>query len=200
VKANISQTDQNLKRKKLENMKETRSLSNRNEVQCVLAGTGPMYCGPGVKVTFLVTGAQSGGNCFIFEGVTPPGGGPPPHFHHQEEESFYLLEGTLTIQAAGQTFKASPGDFVHIPRGTVHSFRNDGEVDAKLLTTVSPAGPAGLEKFFEESFYPATDRSAAPPLLTEELMGRITAAAARNDLEFVRPEQTNQEPDYASII
>lgn len=146
-----------------------------------------MYCGPGVKVTFLVRGEQSGGACFIFEGVTPPGGGPPPHIHRREEESFYLLEGNLTIQAGGRTFLASPGDFVHIPRGTLHSFRNDGEVDARLLTTVSPAGPAGLEKFFAESFYPATDRSAAPAVMTEELMGRIMAAAARNDMEFVRP-------------
>ncbi len=146
-----------------------------------------MYYGPGVKVTFLVTGAQSGGACFIFEGTTPPGGGPPPHLHHHEEESFYLLEGTLTIQAGERTIQASPGDFVHIPRGTVHSFRNDGKVDAKLLTTVSPAGPAGLEKFFAEAFYPATDHSASPPLMTAELMERVKAAAPKNDLEFIRP-------------
>jgi len=146
-----------------------------------------MYRGPGDKVTFLVTGAQSGGACFICEGMAPPGGGPPPHVHHWEEESFYLLQGTLTIQAAGRTFQATAGDFVHIPRGTVHSFRNDGEVDAKALVIVSPAGPAGLEKFFEESFYLVTDRSAAPPLLTEELMGRMTASAAKNGLAFVRP-------------
>ena len=146
-----------------------------------------MYCGPGDRVTFLVTGAQSGGACFICEGMAPPGGGPPPHVHHHEEESFYLLQGTLTIQAGGQTFQASPGDFIHIPRGTVHSFRNDGKVDAKALVIVSPAGPAGLEKFFEESFYPTTDRSASPPLITEELMGRMMASAARNGLEFTHP-------------
>ncbi len=138
-------------------------------------------------MTFLVTAAQSDGTCFIFEGVTPPGGGPPPHIHHHESESFYILQGTLTIQVAGRTYQASPGDFVHIPQGTVHSFRNDGKMDARLLTTVSPAGAAGLEKFFEESFYPATERSAAPPLMTEELMGRIMAAAPKNHLEFVRP-------------
>src|SRR5262249_7420477 len=102
-----------------------------------------------------------------------------------EEESFYLLQGTLTVQAGGRTFQASPGDFIHIPRGTVHSFRNHGKVDAKALVIVSPAGPAGLEKFFEETFYPATDRAAVPPLLTEELMGRMMAAAAKNNLEFV---------------
>ncbi len=167
-------------------MKEITTMPNQNEVKYVTAGTGPRYWGPDVQVTFLVTGAQSGGACFIFEGITPPGGGPPPHIHHHQEESFYLLQGTLTIQAAGQTYQASPGDFVHIPRGTVHSFRNEGKVAARLLTTVSPAGPAGLDRFFEEAFYPATDRSAAPPLVSQELMGRIMAAAAKNDLEFVR--------------
>ena len=84
-------------------MKEIATMLNQNPVQCVPAGTGPMYLGPGAKVTFLVTGAQSSGACFIFEGITPPGGGPPPHIHRYQEESFYLLEGTLTIQAAGRS-------------------------------------------------------------------------------------------------
>ena len=168
-------------------MKENTNMSNQNQVQYVPAGTGPMYWGPGDKVTFLVTGAQSGGACFICEGTAAPGGGPPPHVHHQQEESFYLLQGKLTIHAAGRTYQASPGDFIHIPRGTVHSFRNDRTVDARMLVTVSPAGPAGLEEFFEEAFYPATDRSTAPPLLTEELMRRILAAAPKNGMEFARP-------------
>jgi hypothetical protein len=123
--------------------------------------------------------------------MAPPGGGAPPHIHHHEEESFYVLQGTLSIHAAGRTFQASPGDFVHIPRGTAHSFRNDGKVDAKMLVTVSPAG---LEKFFEEAFYPATNRTAAPPPITDELMGRIRVAAARNGLEIVRPA-ANDDPE-----
>jgi quercetin dioxygenase-like cupin family protein len=168
-------------------MKESKTVTNQNQVKYVPAGTGPLYWGPGDKVTFLVTGAQSGGACFIFEAMAAPGGGPPPHIHHFEEESFYLLEGSLTIQAGGRTLQASPGDFVHIPRGTVHSFRNDGTVDAKMVVTVSPAGPAGVERFFEEVFSPVTDRSASPPLMTEEMMDRVTVAAARNGLEPVRP-------------
>jgi len=119
--------------------------------------------------------------------MAPPGGGPPPHIHHFEDESFYILEGAVTIQAGGRTYQASPGDFIHIPRGTVHSFKNEGKVDAKALITVSPAGPAGLERFFEETFHPATDRSASPPLITEALMGRMMVAASKNGLEFVRP-------------
>jgi quercetin dioxygenase-like cupin family protein len=119
-----------------------------------------MYCGPGDRVTFLVTGAESNGGCFIIEGMAPSGGGPPPHIHHFEDESFYILAGTATFQAGGQTIHAKPGDFIRIPRGTVHSLRNDGEVPARALIVISPAG---MQRFFEESFYPATDRSASPP-------------------------------------
>jgi len=162
-------------------------MPDQRPVKHVPAGTGPLYWGPGDRVRFLVTGAESGGACFIIEVTTPPGGGPPPHIHHQEEESFYLLQGTLTIQADGRTFRAVAGDFIHVPRGTIHSFRNDGTEDAKMIVTVSPSGPMGLEKFFVESFYPATDRNAAAPLLTEELMNRMLAAAPKNGLEFVLP-------------
>ena len=158
-----------------------------NQVKYVPARTGPMYCGPGDRVTFLVTGAESNGGCFIIEGMAPPGGGPPPHIHHFEDESFYILEGTATFQAGGQTIHAKPGDFIHIPRGTVHSLRNDGKVPARALIVISPAGPAGMQRFFEESFYPTTDRSASPPPITEELVRRMTAPAARNGMELVKP-------------
>ena len=166
-------------------MKESKT--NQNGVKCVAAGTGPMYCGPGVKVTFLVTGEQSGGACFIFEAVTPPGGGPPPHIHHFEDESFYILQGSVTVQAGEQTLRVSPGDFIHIPRGTVHSFQNDGNIDAKAVIVISPAGPTGMQQFFEEAFYPTTDRSASPPPITKELVRRMMAAAARNGMELVKP-------------
>ena len=76
-------------------------MPNQSHVKYVPAGTGPLYWGPGDRVTFLVTGVESGGACFITEVMAPPGGGPPPHIHHHQEESFYLLEGMLSIQAAG---------------------------------------------------------------------------------------------------
>jgi hypothetical protein len=44
-----------------------------------------------------------------------------------------------------------------------------------------------MQRFFEESFYPTADRSASPPPITEELVRRMTAAAARNGMELVRP-------------
>ena len=146
-----------------------------------------MYCGPGDRVGFLATGADSRGSCFIFESVTAPGGGPPPHIHHFEDESFYVLEGTPTFQAAGKTIYAKPGDLIHIPRGTVHSLKNEGKVPFRALVITAPAGPTGMQQFVEESFYATTDPSASPPPITEELVKRMMAAAARNGLELVKP-------------
>ena len=112
-------------------MKEITTMPNENQVKYVPVGTGAMYWGPGDRVTFLVTGAESGGACFIIEGMVPPGGGPPPYVHYFEDESFYILEGTATFQAGEKTIHGKPGDFIHIPRGTLHSLRNDGEVPAR---------------------------------------------------------------------
>jgi quercetin dioxygenase-like cupin family protein len=64
------------------------------------------------------------------EAIIPSGGGPPPHIHHREEESLYLLDGTLDMTLGEKTIKATTGDFVQIPRGTVHAFRNAGSTTA----------------------------------------------------------------------
>ena len=162
-------------------------MQTQTPVTYVPAGTGSMYCGPGDRVSFLVTGTQSNGGCFIVEAVVAPGGGPPPHLHQFEDESFYMLEGSATFQAGAQTIHAKPGDFIHVPRGTVHSIKNEGSTPAKAIVIISPAGPTGMQRFFEESFYPATDPSAPLPPLTEELMKRMMASGAKNGVEWVKP-------------
>ena len=159
-------------------------MSQQNQFKYVPAGTGPAYWSPGDQITFLITGEQTGGAFFMAEVSVPPGGGTPPHIHHREEESFYLQQGTLTIQVGRQTLHATPGDCVYLPRGIMHCFKNTGNVDAKFLVVVTPAG---LENFFEEAFHPAADRCAAPPLITEAILDRLLMAAAKHGLEFAPP-------------
>jgi hypothetical protein len=69
----------------------------------------------------------------------------------------------------------------------VHSIKNEGTVSARAVIIISPARPTGMQQFFEESFYPATDRNATPPRISEELVKRMMAAAARNGMELVKP-------------
>jgi quercetin dioxygenase-like cupin family protein len=160
------------------------SAAGERQVQYVPEGTGKVYRSPIDEVTFLITGEQTGGAYFMAQVSVFPGGYNPPHIHHREEESFYMQEGALTIQVGGKTHTASAGDYIRLPRGVAHSFHNTGNVDAKLLLVVAPAG---LETFFEEAFYPVEDRSAAMPPMTGEFMARALAAASKCGLEFLPP-------------
>jgi quercetin dioxygenase-like cupin family protein len=154
------------------------------QIKPVPAGTGATYWGPGELMSFLVTGEGTEGAFFMADVVVAPGGGTPPHVHHREDESFYLLEGTLTVQVGGDTITASSGDFVYLPRGIAHSFMNAGDVPAKALVLASPAG---LEGFFLDVFEPAVDRSAAPPPVSKELIARAMVAGPKYGLELLPP-------------
>ena len=132
---------------------------------------------------FILTGADTGGAFFLADVLVPPGGGPPPHIHDREDETFYLLQGTMTAQVGDQTVYASEGDCIHLPRGIAHSFRNTGKENLRMLVT---ATPAGIEKYFEEAFYPAVEGQEPPPA-TPELIGRLMAAAARHGQTILPP-------------
>ena len=156
----------------------------------VPAKTGQAYWVMGDLFTYLVTGIESGGRYFTLEVHVSPGNGPPPHIHHREEEQFYILEGELTFRVGDQTFQASPGDFIHIPRETIHSFKN-GTTTAKLLSTFTPAG---IEGFFAEAGEPVQDHSALPPPVTEQTIARFKAVESRGWKEHhdtLPPAMTN---------
>jgi hypothetical protein len=94
----------------------------------------------------------------------------------------------LTAPAEGKTLNASPGGFIHLPfqlLGVVHSFRNDGDVDAKLLLVVTPAV---LENFSAEAFYPASVGSMAPAAVTKGMVAGLQEAALRYGIALVPAE------------
>ncbi len=146
------------------------------------AATGPAFWGPGDHYTFLVTGKESGGAYFAMEALVPPGGGPPPHIHRREDETFYLIEGSVEFVLGEDTITAGPGDFVNVPRGTVHCFRNTGAETARMVLTFTPAG---MEHFFEETLDPAPNVADEVPQNIDEVAARYVEAAPRHGLEFV---------------
>jgi mannose-6-phosphate isomerase-like protein (cupin superfamily) len=146
--------------------------------------TGPAFWGPGDHYTFLVTGDESGGAYFAMEALVPPGGGPPPHIHTREDETFYLLAGQLEFLLGDEIVMAGPGDFVNVPRGTVHRFRNTGAETARMILTFTPAG---IERWFEETLERAPNEVDPEdvPDNVEEVAARYAAAAPRYGLVFV---------------
>jgi quercetin dioxygenase-like cupin family protein len=153
------------------------------------AGTAPAVYGPGDLYSLLVTGKESNNVLFQFEAVVPEGGGPPPHVHSEEDETFYIVRGSLEILLGDRTHLAKAGDFVYVPRGTVHRFKNVGSGAAVQLVTFSPAG---IEKFFQEVFPAVKDRKAAPPPVTEELIRKMNEAAPKYGLKFIPPADSGK--------
>ena len=143
---------------------------------------GDTFWGPGDLYRFLVTGEETGGAYFAMEAVVAPGGGPPPHIHRYEDETFYVLEGECDFRLGDETITAGAGDFVNVPRGTVHCFHNASAEPVRLILTFTPAG---IERFFEETLERALDPSQPPPDNLDAVFARYDAAAPRYGIDFI---------------
>jgi quercetin dioxygenase-like cupin family protein len=145
-------------------------------------GTGAAFWGPGDRYTFLVTGEETDGAYFVMEAWVPPGGGPGPHIHTREDETFYVLEGEVEFLLGDDVITAGPGDFVSVPRGTVHRFHNASDVTARLVLTFTPAG---IEGFFEEALDQAPPDGEDVPDNLDDVAARYAEIAGRYGMEFV---------------
>jgi hypothetical protein len=63
-----------------------------------------------------------------------------------------------------------------------HAYRNDGPDEVRMIAVYTPAG---MEGWFLEVCTPAEDLAAAPPPVTEELIGRMLEAGPRHNVEWV---------------
>jgi len=92
-----------------------------------------------LAIRFLLEGEASGGSVAVFEFDVPAGARVPiAHSHDGYEETIYGLEGVLSWTVEGEQAEVGPGEVLCIPRGVVHRFDNDHEVDATVLAIVSP--------------------------------------------------------------
>ncbi len=101
----------------------------------------------GNRVHYVARGEATGGlfGLYRWEFAGPPSG-PGAHFHRTISESFYVLEGTVTIYDGQAWVKARSGDFLHVPPGGLHGFRNE-DGPATMLLHFAPGAPR--EAYFE---------------------------------------------------
>lgn len=116
----------------------------------VPAGAGLTKWFAGDVYTIKVSGDATRGSLGVVEALVPPGSGPVAHVHTRSDESFYLLSGELEILDGARTFLASSGDFVFVPRGTRHRFKNTGAQAARMLFMLTPGGEEGVFKYGDE--------------------------------------------------
>jgi mannose-6-phosphate isomerase-like protein (cupin superfamily) len=102
----------------------------------------------GTTAHYLATGASTGGLFGLYRWVMgPERSGPGPHFHRTIAESFYVLTGEIRIYDGHAWRPCHPGDFVHVPIGGIHGFRNESGAPASMLLHFAPGAPR--EGYFE---------------------------------------------------
>src|SRR6516225_4830442 len=77
------------------------------------------------------------GVCFL-----DPSGNIDPHLH-SFEESFYILEGSVAVEAGGETHELGAGHFGLIPTGLPHAWRNLGGGRSRWLEMQAPQPRSG---------------------------------------------------------
>ncbi len=132
--------------------------------------------------TLLASGKETNGAYAAIDAIVPPGGGPPLHLHRREDEAFYIVEGTITFYADGQTTVAGPGTWLHARRDQPHRFANESGAPARILILTFPAG---IEEYFWEVGRPVTDRSAPHPAPTADEISQLLSQAGKYGIEFV---------------
>jgi quercetin dioxygenase-like cupin family protein len=77
----------------------------------------------------------------------PKPSGPDAHFHKTISESFYVLSGTVRLYDGKRWIDGTSGDFLFVPEGGVHAFRNESGEPASMLLLFAPGAPR--EDYFE---------------------------------------------------
>lgn len=142
-------------------------------------------------IKLLVTQSSTEGAYAIFEESVPPLGGPPPH-QHLDEEVFYVLEGEFefVLNDLSSPFKAHPGSVIHVPSNAVHTFKNVGNSQGKMIVIITPGE---LEQYFRKvgiSLSAITERpdlSVAPDITNMDVSKAFRYAPDYN-VQFFVPE------------
>ncbi|MFD0904102.1 cupin domain-containing protein [Actinomadura sediminis] len=97
---------------------------------------------------YLSTTASTGGEYGLYRvDMGPESGGPATHFHRAMSESFFILSGTMRLFDGRRWVDATSGDYLYVPVGGLHAFRNESGEPASMLMLFAPGAPR--EEYFE---------------------------------------------------
>jgi mannose-6-phosphate isomerase-like protein (cupin superfamily) len=102
----------------------------------------------GGTASYLATRLSTNGQYGLYRwdmSATPSG--PSPHFHRTISEAFFVLSGAVRLHDGRQWVEAGPNDFLFVPEGGIHGFRNESGAPASMLILFAPG--ADREDYFE---------------------------------------------------
>ncbi|MFJ4902750.1 cupin domain-containing protein [Streptomyces sp. NPDC088727] len=113
------------------------------------ADTPPEVSSPGGSTSYLATHESTGGEFGLYKGVLGPNSaGAKTHFHRAMSESFYILSGELELFNGEKWVTGREGDFLYVPVGGLHAFKNVTDAPMSMLMLFSPGSPR--EEYFEQ--------------------------------------------------
>ncbi len=150
-------------------------------------GGGPHWF-LGARVTYKTTRTQNGGGPFLAEFHAPRGHASPLHVHTAADEMFYVLNGQLTIEFAGERYTVTDGGFVyaHAMSGTA-----SGSTPRRLNFLVL-TNPAGFEDFVRAVGEPASAPGLPTPTAPD--IDRLVPTAAEHGIQIIGPPLEDSRP------
>ncbi|HET9757260.1 MAG TPA: cupin domain-containing protein [Candidatus Limnocylindrales bacterium] len=102
----------------------------------------------GGTAEYLATDESTGGLFGLFRwNMSAVPSGPDPHFHRTISEAFFVISGSIRLFDGTTWLDTKPGDFLYVPEGGIHGFRNESGQDASMLILFAPGAPR--EDYFE---------------------------------------------------
>lgn len=145
-------------------------------------GEGKAIWFAGALMQLKAAEEETGAAFSLLDQQVPPGYAPPRHIHHSEDEAWFVLEGEVSFFCGDETFGASSGSFVFLPKGVQHAFKVGESGPARLLTLTAPGSFAS---FVEEAGEPARELAIPPPSPPD--VERLAEVANRYDIEILGP-------------
>jgi len=96
------------------------------EPYVIPTGEGEHMMAGDTLFTFLTDSRQSGGKFLVLMTDGPKGHRIPNHVHEKHTETFFCLNGSVSMTADKEEVSLRPGDFLHVPAGTPHTFQLTG--------------------------------------------------------------------------
>jgi len=114
------------------------------------------------KVSFLISGADTGGTFSLteFTAAPPPAPAAPVHVHRDADETLYILEGEFQVTIEDQLVPVGEGSSLFVPKGTPHTIANVGTNTGKMLVIITPPG---FEGYWNEMAQLLQNSGGQPP-------------------------------------
>ena len=151
------------------------TLVDQPELTVIRPGEGEERSLGTIGVVFKLFGEKTNGLVSIVEHPFPVGACVPPHLHTREDEYSIVTEGEIGFRSGDREVVLGAGGYITKPRGEAHTMWNAGQVPARMIEVISPAG---FEHFFWGMGEAITAGGPPDPAV-------VAALAAEHGLEMV---------------